>query len=256
MHSILQKKYHFFSSNIAKITKIGYFNAMPSHFTKQTFAYFDGAKKNKNNEKWFLKNRNLYLEHVREPFGHLISVLHTEFSRDLPRIRIEPKQITRPLRTKNRAQEGGLIKTHTHLSLWEKKTSLFEWNPGLHLQFGAEKDDNFFGLGLYMVSSRQLSRLRRALVDDFDQIDALLQDRKLKKAWGGLLGEKYKRFPKGFDPADRSEKYLWYKQFYLGQNLTRKEVLEKSLVKKITKDLRLAMPFFKWVRETVGTYSR
>lgn len=229
---------------------------MPIHFTRQTFAYFDGAKKNRNSEKWFLKNRDLYLEHVREPFGHIVTALQKELSPSLPRLRIEPKQITRPLRTKNRAEEGGLIKTHTHVTLWEKKTSLFEWNPGLHLQFGAEKDDNFFGLGLYMVSSRQLSRLRRALVDDFEEIDSLLQERKLRKTWGDLMGEKYKRFPKGFDPEDPSAKYLWHKQFYLGQNLTRKEVVDKSLAQKIVFDFKLAMPFFKWVRETVGTFSR
>lgn len=229
---------------------------MSTFFTPKTFTYFDGARKHKNNEKWFLKNQELYLEHVREPFSHLITVLKKELSADLPHIRIEPQLITRPLRNKNRAEEGGLIKTHSHVTLWEKKSSLFEWNPGLHIQFGAEKDDNFAGLGLYMVSSRQLSRLRRALVDDFEEIDGLLRAPKLKKAWGDLMGDKYKRFPKGFDPEDPHSKYLWYKQFFLGKTMTRKDVLQKSLAQKLAKDFKVAMPFFKWVRETVGVYQR
>ena len=107
-----------------------------------------------------------------------------------------------------------------------------------------------------MTSSRQTSLLRSALVEDFDRIDEILSDRKLKKTWGGLKGDVYKRFPKGFNPDSEAAKYLKYKQFYLGRNYTRAEVISPKFAKQLVRDLGVALEFFSWIRSTVGTYSR
>lgn len=225
-------------------------------FSKNTFKYFDLAMKNRKNKIWFEKNKSLYLESVKAPFAEIIGAIKTKHQKDLPRIVIDPDRISRPLRPKNRADEDGIVKTQSHFSLAEKKTSLFEWNPGIYFQVGAAEDDNFFGLGLYMVSSRQTSLLRNALVEDFDTIDQILSDKKLKKAWGGLQGDVYKRFPKGFSPDSPSAQYLIYKQFYFGQTFTRKEILDPKFSSKLLKDLGIAMEFLTWIRNVVGTYRK
>lgn len=228
----------------------------PKHFTKDTFKYFELARKNKNNQKWFDKNKPFYEAHIKAPAAYFLEQINKNMGQHLPQINVASTTLTRPLRPKNKIRDGGLIKTSTHFTVWEKRTSLFEWNPAIHFQIGEGKEDNFIGIGLYMVSSRQLSRLRTAVTDDFDEIDGLLNDKKLKNAWGGLLGEKYKRFPKGFDPALENTKYIWNKQFYLGKNLKRSAVLNKNFIDQTVKDLKLAMPFFQWVRRKVGTYKK
>jgi uncharacterized protein (TIGR02453 family) len=224
-------------------------------FTRKTFEYFELAKKNKNNARWFEKNKEFYQENVHQPLSEFVLAIHDELQGDLPRIEISPRSITRPLRPKNKVADGaGLVKTTAHITISEKRTSLFEWNPGIYFQIGADRDDNFFGLGLYMVSSRQLSRLRDALFENFNEIDLILSDRRLKKVWGGILGEKYKRFPKGFDPNDPRSQYLWHKQFYLGLELSKKDLTNKNFQKQAVTNLKVAVPFFKWVRHSVGTY--
>lgn len=225
-------------------------------YTKDTFKYFEGAKKNKNNKAWFDKNKPLYEKGVKEPTRKLLIEIATKYQRALPRIEITPDKITRPVRPKNRVDENGLLKDHMHFTLWEKKTSLFEWNPAIHFQLGLGKDENFLGVGLYMVSSRQTSLLRNALVEDFDSIDAIMMDRKLKKSWGELKGDVYKRFPKGYDPESEAAKYLKYKQFYVSKNYTRAEVQSPKFIATVIKDLGETMEFFSWVRNTVGTYKR
>ena len=226
-------------------------------FNSRTFQYFDNASKNKNNAKWFEKNKSNYDDNVKAPFVFLVEEIKNHLQSELPRIEINPRSITRPLRPKNRASEGGgLVRSSSHTSIAEKKSSLFEWNPGLYIQIGAGKEDCFVGLGLYMISSRQMSLLRNALFEDFGEIDAILSDRKLKKVWGGVLGERYKRFPKGFDAAHPHSKYIWHKQFYLGQRLTRAEVKSEKFVKEVVQDYQVAMPFYQWVRGAVGVYRR
>ncbi|MCK6598672.1 MAG: DUF2461 domain-containing protein [Bdellovibrionaceae bacterium] len=227
------------------------------YFSSKSFKYFEDADKNKNNEIWFKKNKENYELYVKEPMEYLLAEMNKAFAKDLPRIEISPKKVTKPLRPKNRvATEGGLIKNFSHFTLWEKRTSLFEWNPGIHFQIGKQKKDNLVGIGLYMISSRQLSLLRVATVDDFETINAILKDKKLKKSWEELKGEKYKRFPKGFSMDDQRTIYLWHKQFYLGKNYTRQQVVHKDFTKNLIKDLKLAMPFFQWIRSKVGTYKK
>jgi uncharacterized protein (DUF2461 family) len=117
---------------------------MSTRFSAKTFSYFDLAKKNEKNPKWPEKNRVLYEEEVRAPFSVLIHQLDLELSDRLPRIKFDPKKITRPPRLANKLRPGeGVIKTHnhTHATLSKKNTSGFEWNPGYHIQFGEKEDE-------------------------------------------------------------------------------------------------------------------
>lgn len=228
---------------------------MASQFSNKTFSYFDLAAKNQNNENWFLKNKDLYEEHVKEPFGILIQQLDLRFGDKIPKIDFG-KKITRPLKAANKRAPGqGLIKTESYVTLWEKQTSMFEWNPGIHIQVGHEKDSNFIGTGLYMVSSRQLKLMRRNIDERYDEFHKIMTNKKFKKVFPELLGDKYTRFPKEYDVDSPAAQYLWYKQFYVGHNFTRKEVTDKAFFKRVGDELELTLPFFKWIRETVGTYS-
>ncbi|MEO0337555.1 MAG: DUF2461 family protein, partial [Pseudomonadota bacterium] len=180
--------------------KKGHDVAKAPKFSVNTYRYFDGADKNAPKKSWFESNRGLYEDAVKEPFSYLLEQIQEQHGRSLPKIKIEASKVTRPLRPSNRAAELGFVKNFSFATLCEKNKSRFEWNPAIHIQFGAEKQDNLIGIGIYMVSSRQMSRLRSALVDDFDSIDSILNEKNLQKRWGGLAGEKYKRFPKAFDP--------------------------------------------------------
>jgi uncharacterized protein (TIGR02453 family) len=225
-------------------------------FNEATFKYFDLAKKNKAKKEWFEKNKLMYEENVKQPFSHLLQLINDELGQDLKKIKVDPQKITRPLRPSNRAVDLGWVKDQTHATLWETKTSLFEWNPAIHIQFGSGVDDNLIGVGLYMVSSRQMYKFRDAAFRDYETLDEIINDKKFKSRWGHEFGEKYKRFPKGYDQTHPSAQYLWCKQFFVSRNFTRKEVISPRFITKAVEDIKLSMPFFKWVRQAVGTYQR
>lgn len=224
-------------------------------FSRQTFSYFDDAQKNDTKAIWLEKNKERYLEYVRNPMTVLVTRLQKSIAPSLPRIDVHPRKITRPSRRPKDRHDTRVIKTHTHLTLMEKPTSRFEWNPGIYLQIGAKTDDNYLGVGLYMTSSRQLSRMRAAWVDDFETIDKILRSKKLSRHWGKVQGELYKRFPKGFQEDHPAAKYLWFKQFYLGKNFSRSEVISKDFFDRVDSDLKASLEFLEWVRQTVGVYT-
>lgn len=230
---------------------------MSEHFTKKTFQYFELAQKNRKNKKWFEKNHDLYVETVKTPFAHLITKLKKNLSSELPGIQFNPKKISQPLFRANRIPEdGSIIKTHAHFHAAEKALSMFETNPGLYLSVGHNPNETVTGLGLYMVSGRQLSLIRTAIDQDPEEFAEIMANKKFKKPWKGLGGEKYVRFPKGFNPESEGAKYLWHKQYYVGQDLTKSKLIQKSFADDFSKDCVAALPFLKWLRKTVGTYQR
>jgi uncharacterized protein (TIGR02453 family) len=222
---------------------------MANHFTAKTYKYFDQAHENRFNKKWFEDNQGLYEEHVKMPFSHLLGKIYTQLP--LADLTTMPKKVSRPLRPSHKA-DCGLVKDFASINISEKKVSRFEWNPAVKFQVGGHGHENFVGVGLYMISSRQMKELRKNLVYRFDEIDKLLKKKNLTKSWQGLEGEIYKRFPHGYDQDDRRHKYLWHKQFYLQQSFTRTEVKQKDFADTLVKDLKAAMPFYQWVRESVG----
>jgi hypothetical protein len=50
--------------------------------------------------------------------------------------------------------------------------------------------------------------------------------------------------------------YIWHKQFYFQQELGRKEVMSREFTDRVIHDLKMAAPFLKWMRESVGVYER
>jgi uncharacterized protein (TIGR02453 family) len=224
-------------------------------FSKDTFRYFDLAKKNSSKKEWFEKNETLYAESVKKPMQDLLVKIWEKFSDDLPGIDISPKKVTKPIRNKDKVSaEKPVIKLDSSFFLAEKATSRFEWNPGIYLQIGADKDENLLGLGLYMISSRQMKKMRQGIVNDFDRFDAIMKNKTLKKRWGSLYGETYTRFPKEYDETAEYAPYLKHKQFFLSRHYTREEITKPNFKKEVIKDLEAAMPFFLWIRNKVGTY--
>lgn len=229
---------------------------MKALFTRKTFQYFDLAKKNKFKKGWFEKNKDFYEEAVKEPYTELLAAIDLRLGHRLPNIQIGPRKIARPLRPLAKAEKHGYVKAGAMFFLGERTTSQFEWNPGLFFHLGDEKEDNIIGMGLYGPSSRQIKRLRSELLDDWEEMDRLLADKKLKKFWGGLADEKYVRFPKDHSPEAPGAKYLWYKQFFLTQHFNRKEVTAKDFSEHVLRSYEAGLPLLSWIRNAVGIYDR
>lgn len=226
-------------------------------FTRKAFQYFDAAKKNNKKKEWLNKERRAIFEkEVRAPLMELLEEMNNRFGHKIPKIDITPRKVSRPLRSAQRAEKNGWIRASGNFFLAEKSDSFFEWNPGIFFQVGDEKQDNVIGIGLYGPSSRQLKSVREALEKDYKTLDKILKSPKIKKYWGGLSDQKYKRFPKDHSPDHPAAKYLVYKQFFLSRHFTRKEVCSKEFASEVLKSYEAALPFFAWIREAAGHYDR
>lgn len=224
-------------------------------FSRKTFQYFDQAYENRNKLKWFDQNKALYEDHVVQPFSYMINLMDLKFGERLDKIAINPKNITRPKNAKNRAQNG-LIKDFTKIDLCEKRTSLFEWNPGFHIRFGSKNSECYFAGGLYMVSGRQMREYRSAIENEHLTIRKLIKNKKFKSSWGEIESERYKRFPKEYDESEPFADFLWMKQFYFAKSPTRSEMVKKDFIGKIVDDFENSIDVLNWIRKAVGVYEK
>lgn len=227
---------------------------MSLKFDLGTFKYFDLAARDGQSREWFEHNENLYLEHVKKPMVNLVTSLWAEIDEELPGIEISAKKILRPVKPINKIVPGeNAVKNYINVNFLEKENSRFEWNPGIYLQLSSVKDDNYLMVGLDRVSSRQLKLLREGATRDYHRLSSVMTSRKFKASWGELQGERYSRFPRLYDEAQPGAEFLWYKQFYVSQHFSRKEVMAPEFTKKIVKDINIVVPFLQWIRDTVGT---
>jgi uncharacterized protein (TIGR02453 family) len=223
-------------------------------FNPNTFKYFRLAKKNTDKKEWFEKNKTMYEENVKQPFQELILKIQKDLKSDLVGIPTNPNSISRPLRPSNRADKG-LVKDFASVMFSEKRTSMFEWNPGIYIQVGNE-EDRFLGLGIYMPSSRQTTLWREAVLNDPYTLEEILEDKKFIKSWKELAGDKLVKGPKGLLVPEEFKYLVMYKQFHTAKYLSEKEMCSKNFFEKTTQHLKNGMPYLNWLRKTMGTYSR
>ena len=227
---------------------------MNGRFSRKTFEYFEGAAKNRKNLRWFMNNRSLYEEEVKLPFTVLLNKVSIDVKDNFQGISFDPRKISLPTyRTENIPEDGTIVKPFTWAFLSEKKTSLFEWNPGINISIGQEIS---LGMGLFHPSSRQMKILREEIMNEPSALTRILKNKKLSSTWGELSGEKYVRFPKEYSEEAPGGEFLWHKQMIVTQSLSRKEVISPGFADRIAEDLNAGAGFLSWLRGAVGVYER
>lgn len=82
-----------------------------------------------------------------------------------------------------------------------------------------EPGGSFISCGVYMPSADVLKAVRKAIDDDWEEFEAILNDKSFKKAFGDLSREEkvLKRVPAGFAKDSPSADYLKLYHFYVQQ---------------------------------------
>lgn len=88
---------------------------------------------------------------------------------------------------------------------------------GYYIHF--EPDASFLGGGIYMPEPPVLSSIRQGIYNDPQPLISVLQDNEFIKTYGGLMDEKLKTPPKGFDKTFEHIDLLKYKHYAVGHNV-------------------------------------
>lgn len=216
-------------------------------FPKSGLAFFKRLKKN-NNRPWFQKHKEEYEENVRFPMRCLVASLAGLLAEELPEIEFSPKRsifrIYRDVRfSKNKAPYKTNIATVFPLKGQTKSGEA----PGLYV--GIEPGEVFVGGGVYMPSGDQLKAYRKAIAERPDDFLAIVTNRKFRKHFGGIWGDKLQRAPLGFPKDHPMMEHLKHKQFYVGKIYGESACLRATFLHTVAKLFTDARPLVRWLAE-------
>ena len=95
-----------------------------------------------------------------------------------------------------------------------------------------------------MPEADKLLSIRRHILNDGDELEKILKDKKFKKVYPELDAEQVlKRAPKGFPADHKHVEFLKLKSFTVSSPLTLEQVLRPGLGKVIDQHFKLLKPF-------------
>lgn len=182
------------------------------YFTEEYIQFFKDLTDN-NERDWFHENKKHYEKFVKKPFEQFVLEMIERVQMEDPDVDITPKdamfRIHRDIRF---SPDKTPYKLHRSaaIAVGGRKNML---TPGLYFQIGTSLQ--IYG-GLYKLDKESLYKVRSYIQDNLDEFHEAIQDKKFKKLYGELLGEKNKVIPKEFKELHASEPLIANKAFYYG----------------------------------------
>jgi len=206
--------------------------------------------KRNNNRDWFQAHKTEFEESLLRPMQSLVAELRDILAPIAPSVRIDPKKsIFRIYRDIRFSQDKSPYKTHLAASFDNGSVGRAE-TPCFYLHIAP--DEVLTAGGIYMPSSDQLRAIRQAIAADARTFLGLVEDRRIKRAFGELQGEKLQRTPLGFPKDHPMLRYLQFKQFYFGRSYKVSACHKAAFVHQVADDFIQLLPFVEWLTRRLG----
>jgi len=198
-----------------------------SYFTPKLFAFLKEVQQN-NDRVWWEKNKDRYIEVIREPakvfiedFGSRLQAISEHFVADT---RTNGGSLMRPYRDTRFSADKTPYKTNVGIQ-FRHEMGKDVHAPGfyIHLEPGA----CFAGIGLWKPEARVARQIRERIFEHPDEWKKATRYKRFTSVWDGVSDdeiERLKRVPKEFDPEFVFADDLRLRTFTSGSRLTQKEV--------------------------------
>lgn len=178
---------------------------------KNIYKFLDGIAEN-NNRQWLTAHNDEYQELRHqwiEDLDKLIACMSTwqpDFAHQSGR-----DATYRFARDTRFSPDKSPYKTYfsAAISPFGRKTD----HAAYYLQVDARHDENGLYGGMYCLEAPQLAKLRRAIVDNIEEFEEIINNPELERLYPGWLGEHLKTAPKGW-PKDHPQIDLLRLKYY------------------------------------------
>lgn len=198
-------------------------------FPREGVTFLKKLRKN-NTRAWFTKHKSEYEDLVKLPMQSLIAALRPHVAKFAPDIDIHPKRsMFRIYRDTRFSRDKTPYKTHVAAIFHPKG----HWQDSAGFYLHIEPDEVYVGGGIYMPTTGQLKRIRKAIVDRPKEFLSILHSRTFVRRFRAIEGEKLQRLPQGF-PADHwMGEWLKYKQFLASVSWSEEECYSPKFISRV-----------------------
>jgi uncharacterized protein (TIGR02453 family) len=239
-----------FLTDLQNYTQVKIMPAAPT-IPPELFTFLRQLKKH-NNREWFQKNKSRFEKELRDPLLKFIEAFEPHLKKIAPHYVASAKK-----------SGGSLFRIYRDTRFSHDKKPYKE-NAGLHFRHERGKDvhtpgfylhlspeECFAGAGIWKPQAATAHQIRNAIAADSDRWQSIMRDRKFKRDWVEVTGDKLKRPPQGFAADHPLIEDLKLKDFLVGRSLTEKEVCASNFLKTFSDYCKTAAPFMQFLTEAL-----
>lgn len=198
------------------------------YFTSDFLTFFKELAAN-NNREWFQSNKKRYEDVVKKPMEVFIADVITELRKSDKKLLVKPSEVIFRINKDIRfSKDKSPYKLYTSAAI-SRDGKKATGGPGIYVELGPEK--LAFAGGVYMPDKEKLEMIRTAISKKPKAFNELLADKKFKKLWGELQGERNKILPPDLKKAAVECPHIFNKQFYFWTELDPKIIISDKLMK-------------------------
>lgn len=204
-----------------------------------------------NDREWFNANKARFEEDVKEPFEALTADVIARMQKLDPKIKLDVKDaVFRIYRDTRFSKDKTPYKLHMSavVSRGGRKDHSY---PGIYYQIGV--DGVVIAGGSWEPAKEGLMKIRKTIAKDPKAFKKILEEKKFKKTFKGLEGDRNKIIPKEFRAAGEIVPEIYNKSFhYWTEYKTQKDVTRDDLAAFIVDHYKIAGGFNDWLVAALG----
>jgi len=221
-----------------------------AHFSPELFKFLRSLRRN-NDREWFERNKDRYVQHVRDPMLRFIE----DFA---PRLR----RISRRFVADARPNGGSMFRIYRDVR-FSKDKSPYKTVAAVHFRHEQGRDvhvpgfylhlgpgEVFAGAGIWRPDSATATKVRHQIVEKASAWKRILRS----DAFDGLLrldGDTLKRPPRGFDPEHPLLEDLKRKDFTVVAHFDEQAACDPDFIDVFTEVCRASGPFVRFLTRAV-----
>lgn len=224
------------------------------YFTPEVFRFLNELEAN-NERAWWEKNKERYIEEIREPALEFIADFGERLQEISPHFRSDAKTVggslMRPYRDMRFSKDKTPYKTNVGIQFRHEQGKDIH-APGFYLHL--EPRACFAGVGLWHPETRVARQIRQAINDDPEGWKRAAKGRTFSDTWSLSQDEDemLKRVPRELDADHPYTDDLRMKSFIAGSRLTQRQVTSSDFVPDLAGMFRKAGPFTGFLCSAIG----
>ncbi len=219
-----------------------------SHLSPDFLEFFKELAPN-NNKDWFDENRKRYHENIKKPFEDFVTAVINEMRKTDKSLNITYKdcifRINRDIRFSKDKSPYKLNRSAFISNLGKKEKAI----PGLYFELSPEHARVY--TGVYQPDKDQVQAVREEIAENLSKFENIISEKKFKKLFGEIRGDKNVRLPKDLRAAAEKQPLIYNKQFYTFATFEPEEILKEGFEKKIVETYKIAEPFADFLKKPI-----
>ena len=213
-------------------------------FSPEALRFLRNLRRN-NRSEWFQPRKEQYEKLLKVPLLDLACCLSREFARFAPAYVTPPdRSVFRIYRDANFSHDRKPYKTHLAAGFARQGAERMR-GPCFYFHF-TEKELVALG-GVYLPESDELRSYRELISDSYQELEAILADKKLRQTAGRLMGDQMSRVPRGICPGHPAADLLRRKQWYLAAVLDHRLLTSPRLLPELSRRFEAMAPFVEFM---------